>query len=104
MAREIFDRVNESYMVFNKGSQHGINHNTSLLIKDLISQVLLQTDKLAREECAKIAEGIGIRIAELTTDPIMFPIDGGKMILSPPSKQVATAFQIAQAIRQGGKT
>ena len=53
-AKQIFDRINDSYMAFNKGANHGINHNTSLLIADLISSALDSTRDEALEEAARV--------------------------------------------------
>ena len=40
VAKEIFERVNDSYIVWNKGAKNGINHNTKLTIQSLIVHAL----------------------------------------------------------------
>lgn len=49
-AERIFTRINESYMVFNKGAQHGINHNTELIIKQEIEAALHAAEQRGRAE------------------------------------------------------
>lgn len=50
LAREIFQKVNQSYMTFNKNSKHGINHNTQLLIEGLIAQALREARRQEDEK------------------------------------------------------